>query len=131
MALKSALKTSTLPQIEEEKDAFLSFINKRLRNNTKKLKEIQELEARENLKAEQKAKIQTKASIEENSKYYEGIKELYYQSLKTCAEEGGEHVKLQLKPQEKPVRKVSFEDQVRSSRKLSADIKKIRIGSAS
>ena len=120
MALKGALKKPTLPQIEEEKDAFLSFINKRLRNNNKKLKEIQELEARENLKAEQKAKIQSKPQILENSKYYEGIKDLYYQSLKVVEEEGGEYIK---PPAPKSIRKVSFEDQVRSGKK-SPDLKK-------
>lgn len=76
--------------IDEEKDIFLSSLNKKIRNNRKKLEQIDELSKRDKttLKAEQIEKINSKSEVKESIKYIETIKGLYYEALKTAKEEG-------------------------------------------
>lgn len=94
-------------KIDEENDVFLSFINKKKRNNKKKLTEIEELEKRDQstLKPEQVAKIKTKPEIKKQNDYWNEIKDLYYQALKSNQDEGGKKLSLKkeaTQPQEKP-----------------------------
>jgi len=76
--------------IDEEKDHFLNFLNKRVRNNRKKLDQIDELSKRDKttLKAEQIEKINSKAEVKENIKYIDTIRLMYYEALKTARDEG-------------------------------------------
>ena len=78
-------------KIDEDNDVFLSFINKKKRNNKKKLTEIEELEKRDpsTLKPEQIAKIKSKQEVVKQNNYWHEIKDLYYQALKSNLEEGG------------------------------------------
>lgn len=92
MAEKSGNKgrKRNYPKIDEDNDVFLSFINKKKRNNKKKLTEIEELEKRDpsTLKPEQVAKIKKRPEISKENDYWHEIKDLYYQALKSNQEEG-------------------------------------------
>lgn len=76
--------------IDEEKDHFLSFLNKKVRNNRKKLDQIEELSKKDKttLKPEQIEKINSKAEVKENMKYIDTIRLMYYEALKTARDEG-------------------------------------------
>jgi len=98
--------------IDEEKDIFLSFINKKSRNNRKKLEQIDELVKKDKstLKPEQLDKINSKAEVDAQVKYYDKIKDLYYEAQKTAKEEGKEETGVTIKKEEsqpEPTRKVS------------------------
>jgi len=101
MAEKGTHKGRGRAKIDEDNDVFLSFINKRKRNNKKKLTEIEELEKRDQstLKPEQLQKIKSKGDIAKQNAYWHEIKDLYYQALKANQEEGG---KKQLVQKEAP-----------------------------
>ena len=84
---ESQKKTETL--IDEEKDFYLSFINKKLRNIRKKLDQIEELMKRDQsaLKAEQLEKINSRPEVLQSIKYYDDLKEVYYTAYKSAGEE--------------------------------------------
>lgn len=75
--------------IDEEKDFYLSFINKKLRNIRKKLDQIEELAKRDQstLKSEQLEKINSRPEVLQSIKYYDDLKEVYYTAFKTAGEE--------------------------------------------
>lgn len=83
----SQKKTETL--IDEEKDFYLSFINKKLRNIRKKLDQIEELLRRDQttLKSEQLEKINSRQEVLQSIKHFEELKDLYYSAFKAAGEE--------------------------------------------
>jgi hypothetical protein len=83
----SQKKTETL--IDEEKDFYLSFINKKLRNIRKKLDQIEELLRRDQttLKSEQMEKINSRQEVLQSVKHFEELKDLYYSAFKAAGEE--------------------------------------------
>jgi hypothetical protein len=76
--------------IEEEKDIYLSFLNKKLRNIRKKLEQIDELSKKDvkTLKPEQIEKINSRPDVVQNIQHFEELKDLYYTAYKTGLEEG-------------------------------------------
>jgi len=76
--------------LDEEKDAFLVYLNKRVRNNRKKLDQIDELTKRDRttLKPEQLEKLNSKNEVKENVKYIENIRYMYYEAQKAAKDEG-------------------------------------------
>jgi len=76
--------------IEEEKDFYLSFLNKKLRNARKKLEQIDELAKKEAkaLKPEQVEKINSRPDVVQTMQHYEELKDLYYNAYKIGIEEG-------------------------------------------
>ncbi len=78
------------PLIEEDKDFYLSFVNKKIRNTKKKLEQIDELMKKdpETLKPEQREKIDARDEVLQTIKYHEELKSLYYTAYKTSLEEG-------------------------------------------
>ena len=89
MSGKSNLRKLDLG-IDEEKDIFLSSINKKIRNNRKKIEAIDDLAKRDKatLNQEQLSKIKSRAEVLENIKYHETIKDMYYGAFKTAKDEG-------------------------------------------
>jgi hypothetical protein len=78
------------PLLEEEKDFYLSFVNKKIRNTKKKLEQIDELMKKdpETLKPEQREKVDARDEVLQTIKYHEELKSLYYTAYKTSLEEG-------------------------------------------
>lgn len=78
------------PLIEEDKDFYLFFVNKKLRNTKKKLEQIDELLKKdpETLKPEQKEKVDSRDEVLQTIKYHEELKAFYYTAYKTSLEEG-------------------------------------------
>ena len=74
----------------EDKDFYLFFLNKKLRNMRKKLEQIDDLMKRDqkSLKPEQLGKISSKAEVTQNVEHYEKLKEIYYNAYKFAVEEG-------------------------------------------
>ena len=68
--------------IEEDGDFFINYINKKIRNIKKKLREISDLEKLETLKKEQEDKINSKAQLEETVVNFEKTKLLYKEAQK-------------------------------------------------
>lgn len=89
MAQKTTKRKFNL-NIDEEKDIFLSSLNKKIRNARKKLEQIEDLEKkdRSTLKPEQLEKIRSRAETLESIKYNDSIKDLYYGALKAAQDEG-------------------------------------------
>lgn len=83
-----ARKQETL--IEEDKDFYLSFLNKKIRNTKKKLEQIDELLKKdpETLKAEQREKIDSRDEVLQTIKQHDDLKNLYYTAYKVSLEEG-------------------------------------------
>jgi hypothetical protein len=88
MAQKTSKKRDA--NINEDSDIFLSYLNKRVRNNRKKLEQIEDLSKKEQntLKPEQIDKIKSKAEVLEQVRYVDKIKDMYYEAVKTAQETG-------------------------------------------
>jgi len=76
--------------IEEDKDFYLSFVNKKLRNIRKKLEQIDELAKKDvkTLKPEQIEKINSRPDVLQNIQHFEELKDIYYSAYKVGLEEG-------------------------------------------
>lgn len=89
MATKTTQKKHGF-NLDEEKDIFLAFVNKKIRNARKKIEAIEELAKRDKatLKAEQLEKINSRSEVNESIKTQEGLRDLYYSAFKIAKEEG-------------------------------------------
>ena len=86
---------------EEEGDFFINFINKKVRNIKKKLREISELEkTSDELKREQIEKINSKEQLENSIIQYQKTKQLYKEAHKENPQEKKKEIK-EKKGQEK------------------------------
>jgi hypothetical protein len=76
--------------LEEDRDFYLSFVNKKLRNTRKKLEQIDLLLKKEqgSLKPEQIEKIRSREEVLDSIKYFEDLKDVYYSAYKLGLEEG-------------------------------------------
>lgn len=76
--------------IDETEDPFMVQINKKIRNNVKKLTQIEDLEKKDKstLKDEQLNKIKGKGEVLATLKEFEKTKDIYYEAYKIAREEG-------------------------------------------
>jgi len=76
--------------LEEDKDFYLSYVNKKLRNTKKKLEQIEALLKKDQdaLKPEQIEKIRSREEVVDSIKYLEDLKDVYYSAYKLGLEEG-------------------------------------------
>jgi len=91
MSQKESVKKHE-PLFEEEKDFYLSYLNKKMRNSKKKLEQIDELLKKdpETLKPEQLEKVNARDEVLQSVKHFEDLKKLYYTAYKSALEEGKE-----------------------------------------
>jgi len=91
MSQKESVKKQE-PLFEEEKDFYLSYLNKKMRNSKKKLEQIDELLKKdpETLKPEQLEKVNARDEVLQSVKHFEDLKKLYYTAYKSALEEGKE-----------------------------------------
>ena len=90
MSQKDTQRQSFDLMVSEDKDFYLFFLNKKLRNMRKKLEQIDDLMKRDQklLKPEQLEKINSKTEVTQNVEYYDKLKEIYYNAYKSAVEEG-------------------------------------------